>query len=129
VQGVNDIIQYYHTQQLSNAASQQQNEIIKDLQAATQPDQFVVTDGQFIVALADRNTPPALVDTSSVRIGTNYVTYQQLVQAAEQPQVHAVLFYSGRLTREVPAFHAWVSQHFRLAKRYGGGKELWIKVS
>ncbi len=128
MQGGSSIVQYYHTQQLSNAASQQQNEVIKDLQAATQPGQLVVTDGQFIAALADRNTPSALVDTSSVRIGTHYVTYQQLVQVAEQPQVHAVLFYTGRLAWEVPAFHTWVSQHFHLAKRYGSGKELWIKV-
>jgi 4-amino-4-deoxy-L-arabinose transferase-like glycosyltransferase len=129
VQGGRSIVQYYHTQQLSNAASQQQNKVIKDLQAATQSDQLVVTDGQFIAALADRNTPPSLVDTSSVRITTNYVTYQQLVQVAEQPQVHAVLFYTGRLAREIPAFHTWVTQHFHLAKSYGGGKELWIKIS
>ncbi len=128
VQGGRDIVQYYHTQQLSNATIQQQNKVIKDLQAATQPGQLVVTDGQFITALANRNTPPALVDTSSVRIGTGYVTFQQLVQAAKQPQVHAVLFYTGRLTKEIPAFHTWVSQHFHLLKRYGGGKELWVKL-
>ncbi len=124
-----DIVQYYRAQQqLSNTASQQQNKLIKDLQATTKPGQLVVTDAQFIAALADRNTPSSLVDTSTVRIGTGYVTYQQLVQAAQQPQVHAVLFYTGRLAREVPAFHTWVSQHFHLTKRYASGKELWIKV-
>jgi 4-amino-4-deoxy-L-arabinose transferase-like glycosyltransferase len=121
-----DIVQYYHAQQqASDAVIQQQDRIIKDLQSITKPGQLVVTDAQFIAALADRNTPPGLVDTSSVRISTGYVTYQQLVQAAEQPQVHAVLFYTGRLAQEVPAFHTWVSQHFHLVKRYGGGKELW----
>jgi 4-amino-4-deoxy-L-arabinose transferase-like glycosyltransferase len=128
VQGGNNILQYYHTQQLSNATSQQQNKVIKDLQSATQPDQLVITDAQFITALANRNTPPELVDTSSVRIVTGYVTYQQLVQAAEQPQVHAVLFYTGRLAREIPAFHTWVSQHFHLLKRYSSGKELWVRL-
>lgn len=121
-----DIVQYYHMQQQSNdAIVQQQNRVIKDLQAITKPDQLVVTDAQFIAALANRNTPPQLVDTSSVRIDTGYVTYQQLVQSAAQPQVHAILFYSGRLALQVPAFHAWVSQHFHLVKSYGGGKELW----
>ena len=128
LQGGNDILQYYHTQQLSNATSKQQNKVIKDLQSATQPDQLVVTDAQFITALANRNTPPELLDTSSVRIVTGYVTYQQLVQAAEHPQVHAVLFYTGRLAREIPAFHTWVSQHFHLLKRYSSGKELWVKL-
>ncbi len=127
-QGGRNIVQYYRTQQLSNATIQQQNKVINDLQAATQPDQLIVTDGQFITALADRNTPPSLVDTSSVRISTKYVTYQQLVQVAEQPQVHAVLFYTGRLAHQIPAFRTWVSQHFHLAKSYGGGKELWIKL-
>src|SRR5438876_7415439 len=108
-----DIVQYYHMQQQANdAVIQQQNRVIKDLQAIIKPDQLVVTDAQFIAALANRNTPPQLVDTSSVRIGTGYITYQQLILAAAQPQVHAILFYSGRLVRQVPAFHIWVSQHF-----------------
>ncbi len=101
--------------------------IAHDLQVATTPDQMVVTDAQFITALANRNTPPALVDTSGVRISTGSVTTEQLIQGAEQPQVHAVLFYTGRL-KTLPGFHAWVAQHFRLAHQYGGDKELWIKV-
>jgi 4-amino-4-deoxy-L-arabinose transferase-like glycosyltransferase len=130
IQGGSDILQYYHVQQNTSAAvSKQQDKIIKDLQAATQPDQLVVTDAQFITALANRNTPPDLVDTSSVRITTGYVTFQQLVQATEQPQVRAVLFYTGRLAHEIPAFHTWVSQHFHLLKRYSSGKELWVKLS
>ncbi|MBV9709936.1 MAG: glycosyltransferase family 39 protein, partial [Ktedonobacteraceae bacterium] len=73
--GTYDILQYYHTQQqLSDSVNRQQNRVIKDLQAATQPNQLVVTDAQFIAALAGRSTPPALVDTSSVRIVTGYVT-------------------------------------------------------
>jgi hypothetical protein len=129
IQGGSNILQYYHVQQnTSDALTTQQNKVIKDLQSVTQPDQLVVTDAQFITAQANRNTPPELVDTSSVRIATGYVTFQQLVQATEQPQVRAVLFYTGRLAREIPAFHTWVSQHFRLLKRYSSGKELWVKL-
>jgi 4-amino-4-deoxy-L-arabinose transferase-like glycosyltransferase len=101
--------------------------IARDLQAVTTPDQTVVTDAQFITALANRNTPPDLVDTSGVRISTGSVTTEQLIQAAGQSQVHAVLFYTGRL-KTLPAFHAWVAQHFRLVHQYGDGKELWIKI-
>jgi 4-amino-4-deoxy-L-arabinose transferase-like glycosyltransferase len=130
IQGGSNILQYYHAQQnTSDALNTQQNKVIKDLQSVTQPDQLIVTDAQFITALANRNTPPELVDTSSVRIATGYVTFQQLVQATEQPQVRAVLFYTGRLAHEIPAFHTWVSQHFHLLKRYSSGKELWVKLS
>ncbi|MBA2395058.1 MAG: phospholipid carrier-dependent glycosyltransferase [Ktedonobacteraceae bacterium] len=129
IQGGSNILQYYHAQQNTNdVLIPQQNKVIKDLQSVTQPDQLVVTDAQFITALANRSTPPELVDTSSVRIATGYVTFQQLVQVTEQPQVHAVLFYTGRLAREIPAFHTWVSQHFHLLKRYSSGKELWVKI-
>jgi hypothetical protein len=101
--------------------------IARDLQAVTTPDQMVVTDAQFITALANRNTPPDLVDTSGVRISTGSVTTEQLIKGAQQPQVQAVLFYTGRL-KTLPGFHTWVTQHFRLVHQYGGGKELWIKV-
>jgi 4-amino-4-deoxy-L-arabinose transferase-like glycosyltransferase len=101
--------------------------IARELQSVTQPAQFVITDAQFIAALAERATPPSLVDTSAVRIQSGYVTVEQLIHEAEQTQVQAVLFYTGRL-KNLSAFHAWVSQHFRLVQSYGDGKELWVKL-
>ena len=78
--------------------------------------------------MATRNTPPDLVDTSIVRIVTGYVTLQQLVHDASQPQVHAVLFFMDRLhLPQLAAFYAWVAQHFHLKYRYGPGKELWVR--
>ena len=125
-----DLRYYRAQQQTSNNTVSTQAGIIKDLQAATQPDQFVVTDAQFIVARADRSTPAALVDTSTVRIDTGYVTAQQIIQESAQPEVHAVLIYTGRLENpDLAPFRAWLSQHFRQIKNYGGGKGLWIKVS
>ncbi len=122
---------YYGAQQQKSATSvSQQAGIIKDLQAATRPDQLVVTEAQFIVARANRSTPPALVDTSTVRIDTGYVTAQQFIQEAAQPEVHAVLIYTGRLQNpDLAPFRMWLSQHFRLTKNYGSGRGLWIKVS
>lgn len=103
--------------------------VARDVRNATQPGQLVITDAQFLVALADRSTPPSLVDTSQVRIATGYVTQQQLIQEASQPQVHAVLFYTKRLDSPLTAgFHAWVAQHFRLVHDYGHGRELWVKL-
>ncbi len=125
-----DLHYYRAQQQTSDNTVRQQASIIKDLQAATQPGQLVVTDAQFIAARADRSTPAALVDTSTVRIDTGYVTAQQFIQEASRPEVHAVLIYTGRLQNPALApFRAWLSQHFRLTHNYGGGKGLWIKVS
>lgn len=112
----------------SDASKGLQTRVVHDLRNAITPDQLVVTDGQFVAAMADRETPPELVDTSMVRVVSGYVTLQQLEAEASLPQVHAVLFFQGRLfLPQVAGFHAWVSQHFHLKYTYGPGQELWIK--
>ena len=124
--------QLYYRSSLAQATSktvQQDARAVQDLQNETIPGQLVITDAQFLAGLADRNTPPSLVDTSLVRILTGNVTAKQLIQEASQPQVHAVLFYTYRLdVKPIADFHAWVSQHFHLVHHYGIGQELWIKV-
>ncbi len=109
----------------ANTPTEQQ--VIHDLQQSVQPQQQVITDAQFLAAQAGRDTPPSLVDTSTVRINSGYVTSPQLIQVAEQPQVQAVLFYTDRLVKQT-AFYTWVSQHFRLIHTYGQDQELWVKI-
>ncbi len=121
---------YYRTAQASSVSALTQFEarVAADLRQATTPDQLVVTDAQFIAGLADRTTPPALVDTSAVRINSGYLTLLQLEDATSQPQVHAVLFFTGRFhLPNVARFHAWVAQNFHLLHNYGGGRELWVR--
>ncbi|WP_165423483.1 ArnT family glycosyltransferase [Ktedonosporobacter rubrisoli] len=121
---------YYYAMRQQNAAgaTQQQLQVAKDLQSVTRPDQLVVTDAQFLAALANRSTPAPLVDTSLVRIQTGYLTAQQLIQQVQQPEVHAVLFYTGRINASnVSAFRQWVTHHLHRVHSYGNGKELWIK--
>jgi len=101
--------------------------VANDLRHAITREQWVITDAQFIAGLADRDTPPALVDTSSVRIKTGYVTLAQLEQIASDPRVHAVLFYTDRLYWEPAPFLIWVAQHFHLLHDYGPGQELWVR--
>lgn len=128
VLNVRDDRAYYRTAQAngSGGLALQEARIAADLRRAITPDQWVVTDAQFIAGLADRNTPPALVDTSSVRIQSSYLTLSELESIAADPRVHAVLFFSGRLTlAQVAPFHDWVAQHFHLLQSYGGGIELW----
>lgn len=124
-----DVAYYITDAALSgNGLVRQETRVAVDLRQAIAPDQWVVTDAQFIADMADRNTPPALVDTSMVRIGSGDLTLQQLIDVTSQPQVHAVLFFSGRFyLRNVRAFHDWVAQHFHLLHVYGPGMELWVR--
>lgn len=121
----------YYQDADTNAASvlaQQHLKVADDLRQAIQPGQWVITDSQFIAALADRNTPPQLVDTSSVRLYTSFLTVSQLEQISQNPRVHAVLFYTGRLA-VIPStdYYTWVTAHFHLYKRYNDGQELWVR--
>ncbi len=121
---------YYQmvARQGSNGTAQFQAHVANDLRNSIAPNQLVITDGQFVAALADRNTPPALVDTSLVRVGAGYLTLQQLLDIASQSQVHAVLFFTDRLYQSrLAAFHPWVAQHFHLKFNYGHGQELWVR--
>jgi 4-amino-4-deoxy-L-arabinose transferase-like glycosyltransferase len=129
--GLSQDTTYYRTAQARSVdgLAQLEARVASDLRAAISPGQQVVTDAQFVAGLASRDTPPALVDTSMVRIDTGNLTLPQLESIASQPQVHAVLFFSGRFyLPAVAAFHAWVEQHFsHLLHDYGGGRELWVR--
>ncbi len=115
--------------QEASQATQGSLQVAKDLQQVVKPGDFVITDGQFLTGLANRNTPPELVDTSSVRIDTHYVTNQQMIQLASQSKVQAVLFYTGRLTNpDLAPFRNWVKQHFREIHTYSNSSSLWIKI-
>ena len=108
--------------------TQLESKVATDLRLATAPNQLVVSDAQFIAGLADRTTPPALVDTSAVRITSNYLTLSKLESATSQPQVHAVLFFTGRFyLPNIAEYHSWVAQHFHLLRNYGAGRELWVR--
>jgi hypothetical protein len=122
------MITYQQVQQQANGSDTQTSfQVAHDLDAVTQPDQLVITDAQYLVAQANRNTPPQLVDTSFVRIQSGYLSTAQVVQIAEQPSVRAVLFYTGRL-RQMQTFYLWVTQHFHKIHAYGNERELWIKM-
>ncbi|HXX78300.1 MAG TPA: hypothetical protein VEI53_07405, partial [Ktedonobacteraceae bacterium] len=121
---------YYRTAVASNTSglTRLESKVATDLRKAISADQLVVTDAQFIAGLADRNTSPDLVDTSAVRITSHYLTLSQLENATSQPQVHAVLFFTGRFyLPDIAGYHSWVAQHFHLLRNYGAGRELWIR--
>lgn len=99
---------------------------IADLQAGTVARDRTVTDAQFLVASAGRDTPTWLVDTSLVRIDSNTLTLKELEDASSAADVRGVLFATRRLNR-VSGYHHWVSEHFRLVDNFGDGKQLWLR--
>src|SRR5579885_2953865 len=111
---------------VANAA--QISQVADDLASFTTSAQQVITDDQYIAMLANRDVPPALVDTSNVRITTGYLTTAQVEAIAEQPQIGAILFYSGRFD-ELSGFRAWVTQHFQLARDYVNGRDLYVRIA
>jgi len=96
------------------------------LRAATVPGDLVVTDDQYVAGLADRTVPAALVDTSSVRITSGYLTAQQLEDAITQADARTILFSSGRFA-QVPGFKQWVNANFSQIADFGGGRGLYIR--
>jgi 4-amino-4-deoxy-L-arabinose transferase-like glycosyltransferase len=111
-----------------SAADHWMIEVAADLQRVTTPDQWTITDAQYAAALANRDTPPWLVDTSITRVFSGYLTSQELQQAAADARVHAVVFGTNHLTTgPVATFHSWIAEHFSLRRTYGDGIELWTR--
>jgi 4-amino-4-deoxy-L-arabinose transferase-like glycosyltransferase len=118
----------YRDLQDANAADQWMAQVAADLKRVTTADQWIITDAQFPTALANRNTPPWLVDTSITRVTSGYLTTQELIQAGSDPRVHAVVFATNHFTLAPTAsFRPWVKGHFSLLRTYGDGIELWIR--
>jgi 4-amino-4-deoxy-L-arabinose transferase-like glycosyltransferase len=96
------------------------------LRASTAPGDLVVTDDPFAAGLADRSTPPELVDTTRVRMNSGQLTAAQAEEATSRPQVRAVLLASERLAY-LPGFQLWVAQHFPTVRDLGDGQLLYLR--
>jgi hypothetical protein len=96
------------------------------LRADTAPADLVVSDDQFAVALAGRDVPPPLVDTSLVRVESGDLTTTEVEAVTDRPGVRAVLLASGRLAA-LPGFRAWVGERFPDAVDLGGGRILYLR--
>ncbi|MBF6590607.1 MAG: glycosyltransferase family 39 protein [Ktedonobacterales bacterium] len=97
------------------------------LQATTPPGDTVITDDPYVAALADRDVPPQLVDTSSVRIASGYLTARQLEQVIIRTDARTILFASGRFGT-IPGFPAWIAPRFQRAATFGDGRALYLKL-
>jgi hypothetical protein len=100
--------------------------VVAALRGATGPGDLVVTDDQFVAALAGRSVPPELVDTSFVRVDSGDLTAAEVETVAGRPGVRAILFSSGRLDA-VPGLRAWVAVRFPRVVDLGGSRTLYTR--
>lgn len=127
-----------NTQQIlhyeTNLASDNQNRIntnnklAKDLDYYTKPEDFIVTDNQFVAGLAKRQVLPNLVDTSNVRVKSGFLTSHQLNNNLLNPKVTAALFTGNKLNRIIDQkTENILAQNFNLIKSYPGNIQFWYK--
>jgi 4-amino-4-deoxy-L-arabinose transferase-like glycosyltransferase len=82
------------------------------------PGQEVITDDQFGAALAGRDTPPELVDTSMVRVESGSLTAAEVEHMATRDRVPVIVFATGRLTL-VPGLVDWAETSYPTLERIG----------
>jgi len=87
------------------------------LVANTQPDDYVITDGQIIAIRANREVPINIANTSRMRIYTGELTDQQMIDAAREYDPAAVIFWEKKLD-STDDFAAWVACHYDLTVGY-----------
>lgn len=95
------------------------------LQSVTAPTEVVLSDDQYVAALANRDVPPQFVDTSAVRITSGYLTTAQLQAFVTRARIHAILFASGRFNL-LPGFRAWVAARYTRIATFDHGGALYL---
>ena len=99
------------------------------VRSVTEPNQFVITDDQYTVGLANRSTPPELVDTSKVRVLSGDLTLDQLDAIASRPNVRAVLVDDHYVSLSLlPGFREWLDRRFPVARPLGEGRVLYLST-
>lgn len=95
------------------------------LQSLSELDEVVLSDNQFVTALANRDLPPQLVDTSRVRIKSGYLTATQLEDFITRKRIRVILFASGRFNL-LPGFRAWVAQRYTQVATFDHDRALFL---
>ena len=95
------------------------------LQGVSAPNEVILSDDQYVAALANRDVPPQFVDTSAVRITSGYLTAAQLEDYISHNRVHVILFATGRFNL-LPGFHAWVAERYTEVTTFDHGSALYL---
>ncbi|MEO8436592.1 MAG: glycosyltransferase family 39 protein [Pyrinomonadaceae bacterium] len=95
--------------------SERERQVLQLIEQNTRPDDFIVSDRQMRIFRTGRNVPPAMVDTSGVRITSGYLTDAQAISASEQARM--IIFWTGRLER-LKEYRQWVQSRYRLLREW-----------
>lgn len=88
---------------------------IRLLPALTGPADFVIVDEPAVAFGSRRLVPPSLVDTSMVRIRSRSLDASDVIAAAQQYDVRAMLLFSDGL-RTLKPFSTWVDENYVAVK-------------
>ena len=95
------------------------------LQSVSAPGEVVLSDDQYVAALANRDVPPQLVDTSAVRITSGYLTAPELETYITRNRIHVILFANGRFDL-LPGFRDWVAARYTQVETFDHGGALFV---
>ena len=97
------------------------------LEAATSPQDLVITDEQLIAFWARRDVPPPLTDTSFKRVMSGRLTTDQLVALTQEYNPAAIVLWN-RAFALLPGYRAWIEDHYMLARDYGGRRCIYVRT-
>jgi 4-amino-4-deoxy-L-arabinose transferase-like glycosyltransferase len=100
--------------------------LAQQVAAHTEPGQLVIGDNQYVIALANRDTPAPLVDTSYARVLSQALTAAGIEQVAVDQHVRAFLFDTGRLNA-VTGLRSWVASTYPGVITIPGGGTLYFR--
>jgi 4-amino-4-deoxy-L-arabinose transferase-like glycosyltransferase len=95
-------------------------EMATAVRAVSRPGEFWISDNPYAVAVADRDLPGTLVDTSRQRTRAGLLTAADLEAGRVRYDVRWLLADSGRLD-VVPGYREWRDAHFHAVESLGGG--------
>lgn len=85
----------------------------------TNKNDYIITDEQLVLYLADRNTPPELVDTSYVRIQSGLLTDKELIGLTKKYNPKIIALISGRLPT-LPGYNNYLEQNYTETEQASG---------
>jgi hypothetical protein len=115
-----------NNQQLSPQKRAKYQDVIHFLSEATQPNDLIITDNQWIVFAADRETPPPLSDTGNGRLKSGHLTAEELIDLTVAYQPQAILVWGGRFVNNVPSYVEWMENNYQVTRFYGRKRAVYM---
>lgn len=85
----------------------------------TDKNDYIITDEQLVLYLADRNTPPELVDTSYVRIQSGLLTDSEMILLTKKYNPKIIAFISGRFAT-LPGYTKYLEKNYTETEQASG---------